>query len=168
MKKILLCTTAILVLLLMANTAIAQKKNTLEGVWKVVEVRISHGKDSIVTDSSPQPSLMIFTKRYYSVLAIRGGNPRAAVEPAKDPQNLTDAEKIARYESWRQFVANSGTYDIKGSTIIRRPIVAKSVDVMTSETPAADEFKLEGNTLWLIVTRDPAIPERRVKWTRIE
>ena len=35
------------------------------------------------------------------------------MEP-KDRQNLTDAEKIAFYEQWRAFAANSGTYEIKG------------------------------------------------------
>ena len=98
-----------------------------------------------------------------------GAQPRAAVEPPKDPQNLTDAEKIALYEQWRQFVANSGTYEIKGATITRRPIVAKNVAVMTSGTPNIQEFKLEGaNTLWLIPTGDQAATQPRIKLTRVE
>jgi hypothetical protein len=71
-------------------------------------------KGAVITN--PQPSLIIFSRGYYSEVFVRGEKPRAEVAPAKDPQNLTDEEKIARYEQWRQFAANAGTYQIKGST----------------------------------------------------
>jgi len=79
--------------------------------------------------------LFIFTKGYYSSLAVRARQPRPAVAPAKDPGNLTDAEKIARYEQWSQFTANSGTYEVKGSMLLLHPLVAKNVEVMTRGTP---------------------------------
>jgi hypothetical protein len=168
MKKILFLTTSVTVLLLTAKTALAQKKNQVEGVWKIVQVIIS-GKDSTTTVDDPQPGLFIFTKNYYSVLAVRERKPRATVEPSKDPQNLTNSEKIARYDSWKPFVGNSGTYEIKGSMILRHPIVAKNVDVMTSGTPETDEFKLEGtNTLWLKPMNDSMAPQVRVKLIRVE
>jgi hypothetical protein len=158
---------------LFASAAFAQTKSPVEGVWKIAEV-VTPGRDSAekgatVTNSNPQPSLMIFTKGYYSQVFVVGDQPRAAFEPAKDPQNPTDAEKIARYEQWGPFVANSGTYEIKGSTIIRRAIVAKNVAVMTGATPNVLEFKLEGpNTLWLIPTGDQAATQSRLKLTRLE
>ena len=168
MKKMLFFTATITVLLLTANTSFAQKKNQLEGVWKVVEVIIS-SKDSTSTVSTPQPGLIIFTKGYYSILAVRADKARTAVEPAKDPQNLTDAEKIARYDSWRPFTANSGTYEVKGSTISMHPIVAKNVDVMTRQTPLTDEFKLEGtNTLRVHPIDTSSAPQVRVKLIRVE
>ena len=58
--------------------------------------------------------------------------PRAAVEPAKDPQKLTDAEKIARFEQGRQFPEGSGTYGFKGTTLNMRAMVAKSVRAMAN------------------------------------
>ena len=154
---------------LFASAAFAQTKSPVEGVWKAVEViPASSGtaeKAAPITD--PQPGLLIFTKGYYSVVAVTGRTARTSVEP-KDPQNLTDAEKLALYEQWRAFAANSGTYEIKGSTLLRRASVAKNVGVMTRQEPLAVEFKMEGpNTLWLIPPADrPNDP--RVKWTRVE
>ena len=154
---------------LSASAAFAQTKSPVEGVWKASEVipASSNTTEKPKPVTSPQPGLLIFTKGYYSVVVVTGENPRAAVEP-KDPQNLTDAEKIAFYEQWRAFAANSGTYEIKGSTVTRRPSVAKNVGLMTSQEPIVAEFKMEGpNTLWLLPSADrPNDP--RVKWTRVE
>jgi hypothetical protein len=157
---------------LSASTAFAQAKSPVEGVWKIAE-EVAPGtnpadKGATTTNSNPQPGLMIFTRGYYSTVIVTAATPRAAVVQAKDRQNLTDAEKIARYEQWRPFAANSGTYEIKGSTLSLRPIVAKNVDFMTRQTPITREFKLEGaNTLWLIPTGQSAT-EPRVKLTRLE
>ena len=148
-----------------------QKKTTVEGVWKVAEVVVPGATpaDKATTITSPQPGLLIFTKGYYSSTAVMGEQARPAVAPPKDTQNLTDAEKLARYEQWRPFAANAGTYEVKGSIITRRPTVAKSVDVMTSTTPITAEFKLDGpNTLWLTPTGDRAATGPRVKYTRVE
>ena len=148
-----------------------QKKTTVVGVWKVAEV-VTPGAtpaDKATTVTSPQPGLLIFTKGYYSTTLVTGGQARPATEPPKDPQNLTDAEKLARYEQWRAFAANAGTYEVKGATIIRRPVVAKNPNVMDGTTPITSEFKLDGpNTLWLTPTGDRAATEPRVKYTRVE
>lgn len=155
--------------LLFASGAFAQTKSPVEGVWKVAEV-IPVGSN--ITDkptpmSNPQPGLLLFTKGYYSIVVVTGPNPRTVVE-AKDSQNLTDAEKIAFYEQWRAFTANSGTYEIKGSTITRRPSVAKNARVMTREEPMSFEFKMDGpNTLWILPAADRP-NEPRIKWTRVE
>jgi hypothetical protein len=155
---------------LTASTAFAQTKTPVEGVWKIAE-RIMPGTNSlgtgVATPNTDPPSLIIFTRGYYSQTYEVGGQPRAAGAPAKDPQNLTDAEKIARYEQWRPFTANAGTYEIKGSTLTIRPIVAKNVNLMRSSY--VQEFKLEGpNTLWLIPTPDNATTEPRIKLTKLE
>jgi hypothetical protein len=154
------------------NSAVqSQTKTPVEGVWKVAEVLMpsKNAAEKGTTITNPQPGLIIFTKGYYSLLAVRGREPRAAFAPAKDPENLTDAEKIARYEQWSPFTANSGTYEVKGSTLQMHPIVAKSVDVMTSGTAITWEVKVEApNTLWLIPTSDKAATDPRVKFTRSE
>jgi len=149
----------------------SQTKTQVEGVWKLAEVvmppKDAAEKTTPITD--PQPGLIIFTKGYYSSMAVRARQPRAAVAAAKDPANLTDAEKIARYEQWSPFTANSGTYEVKGSTLQMHPIVAKSVDVMTSGKPITWELKVEApNTLWLIPPPDRATTDPRVKFTRLE
>jgi hypothetical protein len=155
---------------LSATAVFAQEKRPVEGVWKIIEVVAPSSnpaeKGATTTDSNPQPSLVIFTRGYFSQLSVMGGQPRPAVEPAKDPQNLTDAEKIARFEQWRPFSATAGTYEIKGTTLSMRVMVAKSVQVMTSQTPLEWTLKLEGtNTLWLI---GKSATEPRFKLTRLE
>jgi hypothetical protein len=155
--------------LLSASAAFAQTKSPVEGVWKIAEVipASSSTTEKPTPITNPQPALLIFTKGYYSVAAVTGRDARSAVE-AKDPKNLTDAEKLAFYEQWKAFAANSGTYEIKGSTLIRRPSVAKNVNVMTSQEPVTVEFKMEGpNTLWMLPSG--ASPnDARTKWTRVE
>ena len=124
--------------LLFASGAFAQTKSPVEGVWKVAEVIPvgSNTTDKPTPMSNPQPGLLLFTKGYYSIVVVTGPNPRTVVE-AKDSQNLTDAEKIAFYEQWRAFTANSGTYEIKGTTLTRHVLVAKA-------SPAPREEDLRG------------------------
>jgi hypothetical protein len=158
---------------LSASGAFAQTKSPIEGVWKVSEVIVATGdaaaKGTGMKVSNPQPGLLIFTRGYYSGMAVTAAQPRAVVAPAKDPQNLTDAEKIARFQQWGPFLASAGTYEVKGSTLTLRAIVAKNVAEMTGETPITREFKLEGtNTFWLIPLTDQAATEPRVKFTRLE
>jgi hypothetical protein len=162
--------SSIIFFLLTASGAFAQTKTPVEGVWKIAE-RIVPGTNplakGVTTTNTNPPSLIIFTRGYYSQVYLGSAESRAAVERAKDPQNLTDAEKIARYESWRPLFANAGTYEIKGSALILHPIVAKNPNQMNGRWPAV-EFKLEGpNTLWLLPTPESAI-EPRIKLTRVE
>ena len=155
--------------LLSTTVLFAQTKSPVEGVWRVSEV-VTTGANA-ATNSNPQPSVFIFTRGHYSQIAVTGAKPRPPVAPAKDPQKLTDAEKIARFEQWAPFIANSGTYEIKGSTLTIRPMVAKNVAVMTTNPPGTAEFKLEGNnTLWVTTRSAPGQPasETRVRLTRVE
>ena len=155
---------------LLTGGAFAQTKTPVEGVWKISE-RIMPGTNpqakGVTTTNSSPPSLIIFTRGYYSQVYLGSAESRAAVERARDPQNLTDAEKIARYEAWRPLFANAGTYEIKGSALILHPIVAKNPNQMNGRWPTV-EFKLEGpNTLWLIPTAEAAT-DPRIKLTRVE
>ena len=148
-----------------------QKKTQLEGVWKVAEVvpPASSANEKPTPVTSPQPGLLIFTKGYYSGMSVTAMQPRTAAAPPKDPSNLTDAEKIARYEVWAPFIANAGTYEVKGSTLTFHPMVAKSPDVMSSGSTITWELKPEGaNTLWLIPPTERATTSPRVKFTRLE
>ena len=140
---------------------------SVEGVWKIAEV-VTTGANA-ATNASPQPSLIIFAQGHYSYVSVNGTTPRPTVADAKDPNNLTDAEKIARYEQWNLFSANAGTYDVKGTTITRRPLVAKNPAVMTTSPPIVQEFKLDGDTLWLISKSAAGRPasETRTKLVRV-
>ena len=148
-----------------------QKKTQLEGVWRVAEVVAppSNPAEKGTTITNPQPGLLIFTRGYYSGMAVTAEQPRAAFALAKDPRNLTDAEKIARYEQWNSFLANAGTYEVKGSALTMHAMVAKNQERMTSAATVTFEIKLEGsNTLWLIPPPDRTTTDPRVKFTRLE
>ena len=136
---------------LLAASLFAQAPNPssspLEGAWRVAEVVVTGANAS--TNSNPQPSLYIFTKRHYSILSVNSTQPRPKFEPLKTPGKPTDAEKIARYQQWNPFTANSGTYEIKGTLVTTRPLVAKNETVMSGSGDTW-EFKIEGDTLWLL------------------
>lgn len=160
---------AILGVLVVGGSIIAhsQDQPSLQGVWRVTEV-VSTGADASA-NKTPQPGLYIFTKQHYSIVSVGGTAPRTDVAPAKDPARLTDAEKLARYETWDPFTANAGTYKVSGSTLTTQPIVAKNPSVMTG-TGATRQFTIAGNTLTLIqksATDQPA-GETRTTLTRVE
>jgi hypothetical protein len=164
--------TAALVLFGVAGLG-AETGVSLEGVWKIAE-RITPGTNPRangvdVRQDNPRPSLLIFTKGHYSWMIEMGGGSRPEVATPGDPQHLTDAEKIARYEQWRPFTANSGTYEIAGPILIRHPIVAKNVEVMKQGTETRLEIRVENpNAIWLIPTGELAKTEPRIKLTRLE
>jgi hypothetical protein len=168
----LILVSVLLVCLIAIGTSAVQnqKKSQLEGVWKVAEV-VPPGSNTPEKPSTPltnpQPGLLMFTKGYYSGMAITADQPRATLAPAKDPGNLTDAEKISRYEHWNRFIANAGTYEFNGSTLTMHAMVAKSQERIGSAITY--EIKLEEpKTFWLIPPADRAASDPRVKFTRLE
>ncbi len=66
-------------------------------------------------------------------------------EPVLGTQEPTDAEVLTAYGS---FIANSGTYEVSGSTIVTRPIVAKTPNVMAGGS-LSYRYIVEGDALWL-------------------
>jgi len=154
---------SIIFCVLSASAAFAQTKSSVEGVWKVTEW-IEDGK----TNTNPQPGLIIFTRGYYSVAILMA--PRTDSIPSEMGRQVTDAEKIGLFEQWKWFVGISGSYEVKGTTMVLRPIVAKTTWDMNRQTPSEPEFKLEGsNTLWLIPTQKGARNVGlRMKLTRLE
>jgi hypothetical protein len=145
----------------------------LEGVWRITE-RITpaghpraNGVDVRQTD--PQANLLIFTEHYYSeVIEMGQGRRPEAPEPA-DPLHLTDAEKLACYNQWRPFTANSGTYEIHESVLTRHAIVAKNLNAMRGGTGVPFDIRVEDeNTIWLMPAGTFTTTEPRIKLTRLE
>jgi hypothetical protein len=145
----------------------AQAAPSLQGAWRVTEVVVTGA--NAATNKSPQPGLYVFTRQHYSIMTVNGTAPRKDFGTPRDPAKLTDAEKIARYEVWDAFTANSGTYQVSGSTLTTRPLVAKNPGVMAGPA-AAREFRIEGNTLTLIQKSAVGQPvsETRTRLTRVE
>jgi hypothetical protein len=125
--------------MLAANPVLAQTRSPIEGVWSIVEW-VERGR----TFTTVQPSLFIFTKSHYSMLFLQTFQPRPPVAPPQVRQNLTDAEKIARFEDWRPFSAASGTYQVRNTTIELRPIIAKSRWEMSEQGVQSVTFRMEG------------------------
>lgn len=148
---------------------------SIQGVWRLQEVAITGGNNPR-TIKNPQPYLRIYTGRHYSLVGITtpNGEPRKAAAQAGENSStqLTDAQKVQRYEEWVPFVANSGTYEIKGSTLIHRAIVAKNETVMRDSTGGGvnqpTEFKIDGKTLWLTTRNLQTKSETRGRYTRLE
>jgi hypothetical protein len=161
---LVLCTTVV--------SAQSSKKKPIEGAWKVTEIVVTGAGASNVPN--PQPGLIIFARKHYSVMWVPGNQPRSLFT-GEDP---TDQEKIAAYDS---FVANSGTYEVAGATLTLHPMVARSPNFMAG---GASKFQLriEGTTLWLtqkntdlslragnrVAPSSGPVSETRLKLSRVE
>src|SRR5580765_4771543 len=102
----------------------------MRGAWKVVG-----------TQAGPvaQPSLYVFTARHFSRMETVGEEPRAKFKDS-DPTKTTTPEKIAAYDT---FIANTGTYEISGNTIVFKILLAKSPNRPDEKL----QFTLSGNML---------------------
>lgn len=156
----------IMVLALTGGTLSAQSKPSIQGVWRVQERVVTGANPSSTT--TPQPGIYIYTARHYSVVQIPGTSPRPKAAPPKDPTRPTDAEKLAVFPQWQQFNSSSGTYEIKGTTLTTKPMVAKNESVMAGPGMRY-EFKLDGaNTLWLTSKSEDDKTTTQVKLSRLE
>ena len=134
------------------------------GVWRVLESVDESGPVPSTPRTTHQPAIYIFTERHYSIQSINGAEPRPDLAPSKTPGKLSDADKLARYEHWARFTANSGTYDLQGSRLTTTPIVAKNNQVMTPRGVERWDVSVEGETLWLT----NIVAKYRVKLVRLE
>lgn len=111
---------------------------TLKGAWRVTSVTSADGK----VNSSPEPGLYIFTDRHYGIQFVN------APRPASAGQSTPDKERLAAYDA---FTANTGTYEVKGSTLMTRPIVAKNPGVMTGPGQQST-IKFEGSSVLVLTS----------------
>jgi len=147
---------SLLSLLLAAGAISAQPvPSPLRGVWKLTAY-IQNGADG--TTFPAQPGIYIFTERYFSTVFISGAKPR----PEADPSTATDAEILA---SWRPFVAQSGTYEISGTSATMHAAVAKVSDRMGGNYQWTLTYQLDGDTLLITETRNP---KYTMKFIRLE
>jgi hypothetical protein len=101
-------------------------------------------------------------------MTVNSTAPRKSFGNAANAEKLTDAEKMARYDAWVDFTANTGTYQVAGNVLTTKPIVAKNPGVMG--TTQTREFKIEGSTLTLITKSAAGQPasQTTTRLTRIE
>jgi len=127
----------------------AQQRSSpsLVGVWKIVEGTGPSGQK--VTDL--QPTLHIYTPRYFSVMDIRSQSPRPELPP---PFDKASDKQVA--DSVRPFVARAGTYEAKGNEIIYQSTVAKVPNVMKPGFLFIETFKFEGNDTLMLTEKTGA------------
>lgn len=147
-------------------------RKPIEGIWKVATIVVTGADASNVPNA--QPGLLIFTSRHYSMMYVLGSQPRTPFkteEPTKD-------EKLAAFDS---MVANTGTYELSGTTLIVRPAVARNPGFMGGGFDKY-QFRIEGNTMTLtekstdfnfrmgqrVVPSSTAVSETRLTLTRVE
>lgn len=130
---------------------------SLEGVWKPVEIVIDSGPNRGRHTTDVQPGLLIFTKRHYSLMFVQGFKARPL------PSDSASNEQLGLL--FLPFTANAGTYQRTGSTVTFSPTVAKNPAVMAGK-PVTMSVRVKGDTLWAIPTGRGA-PSRAI-WVRVE
>jgi hypothetical protein len=166
LTKRLLTSAIVVVLVGIAQVAgVAQSrgaKSPVVGVWRLSEVTETGANARTIT--TPQPGLIIFTPRYYSIELVTSDAPR----PELPQQGATDKQ---RADAFGPFTANAGTYDIKGNELMTTIMTAKNPNAMKSGSQTFT-FKMDGkNTLLLTQTRGlngPVANPATVKFTRVE
>jgi hypothetical protein len=146
MHRTVIVTVAALVAVVLSIPAWAQTP-TLNGAWRVTAVTRADGK----VNSSPEPGLYIFTGRHYSIQLVNAPRPSAAGNQSPDK------ERLAAYDA---FTANTGTYEVNGSTLTTRPMVAKNPSVMSGQATSAGSgqqmtIKFEGSSVLYLTSLNP-------------
>ena len=157
-------------LLLMSGTAPAQQKSTpLTGAWEVTKVQMT-GQNAR-TIANPQPGLYLFTGKYFSVMMVMGDHPRPIHPTLPEVPKATAQEILAVYGP---YVANTGTYEINGDTLIMHPMVSKNPELMGGRVTYS--FQIQGNSLTLKMLKmvmgasvpPPPLPQAIWTLTRVE
>ena len=150
-----------LIAVVFGSLAQAQKKGSIEGVWRLDE-QSSAGN----TRHMSQPSMYIFTKKHYSIIYVSSDAPRQAL--ADISKATADELRSVFVES---FVANAGLYDMKDGKISFWPKVAKSPTFMRDGSYVTFTFKVTGNTMTMTSEGENGYPVKTPvisKFTRIE
>ena len=83
-------------LLALAQQPSHSRRAPLEGVWERLSLTY-RGPDTTWTHVRPQPSLYIFTKRYYSMMFVPGTSPRTPFTSGRP----SAAERVTAFDSFR-------------------------------------------------------------------
>jgi len=148
--------TCVLLSVLCPVTVLAQ---SLEGVWTVDEVVIGGGEDEGRHTADVQPGRYFFVGSNYSVMFVRGWEPRTLLS-----EDRTDEERLA---AWSLFTANAGRFEVQGSTVTFTPSVAKNPNSMTDNSYEG-ELEWDGDTFWLTFDSNNGDWKNRVHYVRVE
>lgn len=161
-------------LLLTSGIARAQQKSMpvkgpLTGAWQVTKVQTPGSNARTVTN--PQPGLYLFTGKYFSIMMVMGDHPRPIHPTLPEVPKATPQEILAVYGP---YVANTGSYEVSGDTLIMHPMVAKNPELMGGSVTYT--FTIERNTLTMKMVKmtmgasvpPPPVPQAIWTLTRME
>ncbi len=152
---------ALLIALVLTASAFGQK---VEGVWQLTEITTTGTNGS--TKQMSQPSMYLFTKKHYSVIYVASDAPRTVMA---DIGKATADELRDVFVT--SFIANAGTYELKGGKLTMRPSVAKSPGFMQAGNFSTLTIKIAGNMMTLVSENSnsgPAANPTTFKLKRIE
>jgi len=144
-KRVLIA--ALTAALLGAQTTAQSSRQTIQGVWRIVEANVS-GPAPRTIAFGDRPNLTIITASHYSRVEIQADKPRAS---------LADVSKATADELravWGPVVAEAGTYEVSGNEIKMQPLASKNPAVMGPGVFITYAFKLEGSNLTLTQVRN--------------
>jgi hypothetical protein len=173
--------------LTLAAPMAGQSDLSIQGVWRPVELtitasagtaddgaggRAANRKDPFGafpkgTHTSLQPGLVIFTDKHYSRTTDTAAEPRPTTG-YKTPGKPALEELQAQ---WGPFVANAGTYEVSGTILTLRAVVAKDPRAQGEKNFTRLTVKIEGNSLWMTPAENEAGPIPNpvtVKFVRVE
>jgi hypothetical protein len=136
------------VVTVLATAVGTAQTGTLRGAWRVVEATAADGQ----VNSKPEPGLYVFTDRHYSIMRVMA--PRKPY-----PEKPTDQDKVAAFDP---FVANSGSYQLKGDQLMTQPMVAKNPNIMTGKGTTST-VKFEGKDVVRITAGKATVKLQRVE-----
>ncbi len=96
-------------------------EDSIMGSWQVSRIDLDYRDKPIL---EPQPSMIIFADKHYSIFWTRGESSMRAFRNRWVP---TDEEKLKRFG---EIVVNFGTYVLEGSELRTYPIAAKTPELM--------------------------------------
>ena len=152
---------------LLAGQGIAgqSKRESIQGVWQVVEVTITGPGARTIAIPEPRPNLTIITGKHYSRVEDQSERPRPI------PTDVTKANADELRAVWGPFVGEAGTYEVTDNRLTMRPIAAKNPAVMGSGVFITYSYKLDGDTMWVTQQRNqngPFANPVTVKVVRVE
>ena len=166
MKKLLFAVLTVGLLTSQPGIAGQSKRESIQGVWQAVEVRMTGPAARTIAISEPRPNLTIITARHYSRVEDQSERPRPI------PADVTKASADELRAVWGPFVGEAGTYEVTtGNLITMRPIAAKNPAVMGSGVFITYSYKLDGDTIWVTQQRNehgPFANPVTIKAVRIE
>ena len=135
-------------LLISQGTAAQPTRESLQGVWRVVEATITGAAPRTIAFAD-RPNLTIITARHYSRVEVQADGPRPI---------LADVAKATADElraAWGPFVSEAGTYEVApGGLVTMRPIASKNPAVMGPRVFITYSYKMDGTTLSLTQQRN--------------